>query len=263
MGKALEELIAGWRNTDLTRSPYLFAHDLPAYEENASTYFCHHRALSEYTDSDNFADAKDSKFHVGLYPQPFFGNLQNASVFLLMLNPGLSASDYFAEERCPEYRAALGANLYQENEESDYPFFFLDPQFAWLSGFEYFHSRLREVLQILATKSSYSEALRHVARNLACLQLIPYHSKSLGAASLIRTLPSTQVMLNYVQEDLSQRAEKGEVYILVLRREKTWGLSNIARNLDNVSVYKRHETRAAYLKKEDIIRIADWLVQRL
>jgi hypothetical protein len=265
VGKAIEKLLAGWRSSDLTQSPYLFVHDVHVYERNALDHFCHYRTLPEYVESDDFGDPCETKFHVGLYPQPYFGNLETASIFMLMLNPGLHASDYYAEENCSEYRAALRANLWQDNGDSDYPFLFLDPQFAWHSGFEYFHSRFKRVLQSLKDEKdlSYIQALRYLSRNLACLQLVPYHSKAFGSASLIQALQSTQAILAYAQEELMERAAKGEVYILVLRREKNWGLSDVARTSQNVSVYERHETRAAYLKKEDTPKIVEWLVQRM
>jgi hypothetical protein len=265
MGKVLEKLISDWRSSDLTRSPYLFVRDVPVYERYASDRFCHYSTLRDYAESNEFCAPRETKFHVGLYPQPYFGNLKTASIFMLMLNPGLHGSDYYAEENCPEYRVALRANLCQENGDSDYPFFFLDPQFAWHSGFEYFHSRFRKVLQSLKVKSklSYIQALRHLARNLACLQLVPYHSKAFGASSLIRSLQSSQAILAYAQQELVHKAVKGEVYMLVLRRAKNWGLSDAERTVENVSVYERHETRSAYLKEEDTHKIVEWLMQRI
>jgi hypothetical protein len=51
--------------------------------------------------------------HTGLLPMPFVGSLSRAKVFLLMLNPGLSPTDYFGEFEQPAYRGALRNNLFQ------------------------------------------------------------------------------------------------------------------------------------------------------
>jgi hypothetical protein len=84
MGKVLEKLISDWRSSDLTRSPYLFVRDVPVYERYASDRFCHYSTLRDYAESNEFCAPRETKFHVGLYPQPYFGNLKTASIFMLM-----------------------------------------------------------------------------------------------------------------------------------------------------------------------------------
>ena len=73
----------------------------------------------------------------GLLPMPFAGNFEKASIFVIMLNSGLSAGDYFAEQYRPEFWNAHIRNLRQENANDEFPLIFLNPQFAWHPGFEY------------------------------------------------------------------------------------------------------------------------------
>ena len=58
----------------------------------ASLEYCAFRSLEQYTHSKAFSDKRDKQFHLGLLPQPYQGHLSTASVFVLMLNPGLTAS---------------------------------------------------------------------------------------------------------------------------------------------------------------------------
>ena len=59
----------------------------------------------------DFAAPGDNRLHLGLVPQPFIGDLRRASIFVLLLNPGLSPSDYYGEYQVPSFRRALLANL--------------------------------------------------------------------------------------------------------------------------------------------------------
>ena len=52
------------------------------------------KSFKEYVGSDLFGDPYDKKLHLGLTPVPFIGNLGKASIYLFMLNPGLTSSDY-------------------------------------------------------------------------------------------------------------------------------------------------------------------------
>lgn len=186
----------------------------------------------------------DTDFHIGLLPQPYFGNLKSASIFILMLNPGLSPGDYYAEQRDPVFRRALIRSLRQENEGDEYPFIFLNPQFAWHPGFSYFHKRFaRMARKIKDHEGSYSKALSFLAKHIACLQLIPYHSRKLGSYELLGELQSTRTMLDFVHRELKDRTNHGEVTIIVERGSAYWKL---AKGKD-VIVYKGSQIRGAWL----------------
>ncbi len=73
--------------------------------------------------------------HLGVLPQPFLGPIAQGTVFVLMLNPGLSSSDYYAEFNVPSYRERLKITI----AGSDSRHLFLDPAYAWHTGFMYWH----------------------------------------------------------------------------------------------------------------------------
>ena len=79
---------------------------------------------------------RDRRLHLGLIPIPFMGDLLNASIYVLMTNPGVTRDDYREYER-PAFRRALLANLKQERLDGFLPFPYLDPQFDWHDGFKY------------------------------------------------------------------------------------------------------------------------------
>lgn len=62
-------------------------------------------------EADRVADPEDQRLHLGLIPQPFFGDPLTARVVVLTLNPGLNPHDYFAEYRVHGFREQLIANL--------------------------------------------------------------------------------------------------------------------------------------------------------
>src|SRR5688572_28264578 len=94
-------LIERWRECNLESPPYLFPDDKPEIINRvAQTY----QSFDEYTASIEF-EASSAKLHIGLLPNPYTGNLAKASIFILMLNPGLSPGDYYAEQNL-EFRQA-------------------------------------------------------------------------------------------------------------------------------------------------------------
>jgi hypothetical protein len=236
------DLISGWRNCNLVSPPYLFPDDVP---QIASGDFKVFQSFDEYVASKEFGLSSDTSLHTGLLPVPFVGDLEKASIFVLMLNPGLSAGDYFAEQYKPEFRNAHIRNLRQENGNDEYPFFCLNPQFAWHPGFGYWHKKFDKTIREIAKQSeiTYQEAMGKLAKNLVCLELLPYHSKSFGSGRLLKFLPSVKVMLNFVHEVLLPKVKDGKVIIVATRSVNNWQLPKH----ENIISYEGGETRSAHL----------------
>ena len=70
---------------------------------SADTVTCGYEEYSR----DNFIFDRDTRLHLGLVPLPYGGDLRSAKVFVLMLNPGLGPSDYYAEQTSREWRDLL------------------------------------------------------------------------------------------------------------------------------------------------------------
>lgn len=235
------KLVSGWRNCNLESRPYLFPDDVPHMTSGNFKIF---NSFNEYIISKEFGLSSETKLHTGLLPVPYVGNLEKASIIVLMLNPVLSAGDYFAEQQ-PEFRNAQIQNLRQENVSIEYPFVFLNPQFAWHPGFGYWHKKFGAVIEELADQSgtTYQEAMSILAKSLACLELLPYHSKSFGSGSLLKVLPSVKVIQSFVHEVLIPKAKDGKVIIIATRGVKNWQLPKHK----SIITYEGGETRSAHL----------------
>ncbi|HTX80457.1 MAG TPA: hypothetical protein VMC62_12350, partial [Longilinea sp.] len=236
------DLISAWQQCDLTSSPYILPADKP-YLTKYSTRIFH--SFDEYIANPEFGSSSDTNLHVGLLPLPFIGNLRKATIFVLMLNPGLHPGDYYAEQYNFEYKKACIRNLHQENNNDEYPFIFLNPQFAWHPGFEYWNKKFNPIIETLEKQSqiTYQEAMSILAKSLACLELLPYHSKSFGSNSLLKVLPSVQTMISFVHEILLPKAKNGEILIIVTREAQNWQLPKYK----NIITYEGGETCSAYL----------------
>lgn len=165
-----------------------------------------------------------SDFEFSLVPQPFCGDIRSATVFVLALNPGLRPIDYFAEQTVAEFRRALLRNL-QQRLDPEYPNVFLNPLFAWHSGFTYWHRRFREVLSGLAPEfGSPIEALSFLSKNVAVLQLVPYHScDGRRVRPLVEQmkLESTRLVVEFVSKELVLRA-RNDIRVVALRSPFDW-----------------------------------------
>ena len=85
-------LIEAWRVQEFSSPPFKFHGD----EIRGSQYVTinSHEDLVKH---DNYA-VSDSKFHLGLLPVPFIGDLAKADIFIGLINPGLDVThDYYVE----------------------------------------------------------------------------------------------------------------------------------------------------------------------
>lgn len=243
---AAEDLLAAWRAMPIDSPPYLLPPDIRTLEP-LDSYRQPFNTLAEYVRSEAIGQ-DDGRFHLGLLPVPYFGNLAQATVFVLSLNPGLAAVDYLAEETSTGQREALIANLRQEGLDEAYPFRCLDPAFCWTGGFVYWHQKLGPYIRALAASHpTYQDALSQVAKTVCCLELVPYHSSYFTQHQLLETLPSVQLMKRFVHEDLARRAKAGEVDIIVTRQTWAWGLEPS----DHIVLFGRYEARGASLTQSN------------
>jgi len=235
-------LIDAWRGFTPADAPFVLPADQPLLQAlEGRPGIVVHRSLAEYTASAGFGAADDRRLHLGLLPVPYVGVVETASIYLLMLNPGLSAADYFAEWQEASYGQALVENLAGQS-----PFLCLNPTFAWHPGFAYWHGKLGGVLRRLASATGipYQTVLDAVAHKLCVLQLLPYHSPSFGVPrQLLERLPSCQLVRSFVSDVVVPRARDGSAVVVVTRQADLW---NVPADCSPV-VYSGPATRAAHL----------------
>jgi len=246
------ELIKFWKDCKLDKPPFFHPKDkdLLWQEKDKKHKFINinSKNFEEYRKSSSFGDDEDKRLHLSLRPVPYLGNLAKAEIFILLLNPGLAYSDYWAESKSKAFRQRLEDNLQQSFSGNYSPFFKLDPQFCWCSGFDWWESKLHEVIKLIAEhkKVKYVDAMLDLSTKLACLELVPYHSSSFGSHSLLKNLPSVKMMKKFVQETLVPEANKDKRTLIVTRLTKEWGFHG-TKSTDNLVIYDKKHARGASL----------------
>ena len=197
----------------------------------------------------DFGRPGDKRLHVGLLPHPFCGDLRNAAVYILLLNPGLGPHDYFGEFEVPAFRAAVINNLKQQFPIGSIPFFLLDPQFSWHGGYGWWHSKLGGVIERLKDvwQLSFAAARAKLGSFVASIELVPYHSAGFhDAGGWVRQLYSAALARSFVSDVVVPRVAAGEAIVVVTRQTSAWNLPDRA----GIVKYSSSEARAAHLSPD-------------
>jgi hypothetical protein len=173
MSDKADHLVQFWGEAKFDEPPFLHPKDKSAYEL-AQT--CNYN-YSEYSQAfkDGELDKNKPALHLGLLPQPYLGDLYNADIVILLLNPGLATCDYYLEENHPDFKEQLMATLKQEKRDH----IFLDPRWSWTPGFNWWEKKLREVAKLISENKfggNYGKALNALATRILSIELYPYHS---------------------------------------------------------------------------------------
>jgi hypothetical protein len=242
----VDDLIRFWRRCDLTEPPFAHPDDWPVLRRYGGRYIdAEPKDFAEFVSSPRFGKFTDTRLHLSLLPIPYSGDLRRADIIILLLNPGLSFSDYYAEARMPHFRDHLKQTLAQDFSDEEFPFIWLNPEYCWHGGFYWWEAKLREVITIIAKQKfngRYLDALRDVSKRLANIELVPYHSSSFSAHKLIRDLPSVHAARRFAQAALT--ANQGKKKIIVTRQVKSWELP---RDNQDLIIYEGGHTRGASL----------------
>jgi len=194
-----------------------------------------------------FGDFDDKRLHLSLLPAPYGGDLRNADIFVLLLNPGFVLTDYYAETCVPEFRHRLEGMPAQNFYGIEFPFIRLDPAYCWHGGFLWWERKLREVIRIIAKEKfwgCYFDALHNLSRRLAHVALVPYHSPAFNAHQLIDHLPSVQAARRFAADRSAGAARNGVNTIIIARQRKAWRLQG---QIPNLVAYEGGLARGASL----------------
>jgi hypothetical protein len=240
-------LIEAWSKWEPEKAPYILEADRESLsscksEEAIVTY----RSWKEAYSSPGFQGEPDSRLHLGLFPQPFKGDVLNASIYILLLNPGLSPTDYYGEYQVPGFREAMLLNHRQDFSNSSLPFIFLDPQFSWHGGFEWWNRKLKHVISAISKhrKVTFNEARKSVAQKIASIELFPYHSRNFkDADKWLKNLPSVQLAREFVNDVVLSRVRSGKAVTIITRKAKEWSLPEIP----GIITYTAGQARSASL----------------
>lgn len=239
-------LVAAWRTWTPGARPYVLDADRPVMlDAKTAGAISNISSWRDAYSAPDFAAPGDTKIHLGLIPQPFGGDVMHASVYVLLLNPGLGPHDYYGEE-VPEYREALLATLRQDFSPDRFPFMFLDPQFAWHGGFGWWHGKFAKLIKRMAIDGgeTFADARARLAHAIASIELFPYHSAAFRErAGWLHRLESVKLAKQFVSSYVLPRVQRGEAIVIATRQTARWNLPE----RDGVVVYRSHEARSAHL----------------
>ena len=98
MGTLSMGLLTTWRDWKFSAPPYLLGGDDTLLSKPRSkAQVVIHSSWESFIGEGDFGVPGDTRFHLGLVPVPFAGNVKRAKVIVLLLNPGLEPDDYFGE----------------------------------------------------------------------------------------------------------------------------------------------------------------------
>lgn len=190
----------------------------------------------------NSSARQEHWFDLSLYPEPYFG-AQNAPIVLLTLNPGWSPQDAQTHARS-DFGDLARAGL--SHELQPFPFLHLQPHAQW-PGAVWWRQRTRELVE--------ATSFDLVAKQLACVQFIPYHSKEFAQNSPI--LPSQKYSFLLVRGAMLRRAE-----IIVMRSKVRW-FQAIPELATYCRLHIARNPRAAYLSRKNLGVAWDPVLARL
>lgn len=211
-----DELIEFWSRAALDTAPFLHPDDDLSGYRVQSDVACY----SDWVRAFERGSLRPEALHLSLLPVPYVGDLESADVLVLLLNPGMSPLDILAEQRDPEYRNALIATLRQECKTH----MFLDPKWAWTDGFAWWEAKLRAVCSRIAAEKfggRYAHALADLSRRIACLQLVPYHSRRFAVRGGAAELASSQAARRFARSFALEKT------VIVTRQVREWALEDI------------------------------------
>jgi len=238
MSFGLEDLISFWRGSINSTST--------CHPEDLSTLLSSKPGLCTNDDlvMSYLNETTQTPFELSLLPIPYNGDLKSAKIFILMLNPGLSLSDYHIADH-PEFITDSINVINQTYLDNGFPFSCLNPKYYYWSGFQYWHTKLQPLIKEIQTIKhfkSYRDALSLVAQNIATVQFVAYHSRKFGSPQeqVISQLTSPKKAQSYVRY-LIDLACKEEILLLVGRAAQRWqGITEIQKELPPNIFINRH-----------------------
>ena len=164
---------------------------------------------------------KTNRLNLRILPYPFIGDVESATIVVLMANPNAPHDAYYGPGWDKNKHID---NLKQDFSDMELPFesFNRQPISA-----DYWYIRLRGTIRRIAKEKGLlrEEALALVAKNVAVIQRSPYWSSSFVGG--LERLPSARLALSYVQNEVVQRVKHDNTLLIVARRVRDWDQGNL------------------------------------
>jgi len=244
------DIIKYWREFNPNKKPHIHPQDDTIKSKNHLN-IQNHREYLEQPDYGKIKTKYNYELHLNLLPEPFSGDLFNAKIYILFLNPGYTNSNYFEESDINnDFKNNIIKTIRQEfDKDEEYPLFWLNPNYLWTAGGQWVEKKFKPLLQYLVNEKSYEyiEALKLISKKVCILELVPYHSQSFGLTKKELEIESVEIMRNFVKNTLVEKAKKDEICIIQTRSINEWNLK--LPKHENIIIYDKGQRRSASLSK--------------
>lgn len=171
------------------------------------------------------------RVHTTLLPYPFCGDLNNATFFVLMLNPKVVAENYIEAEDVA-YRNMHISNMAEGNGNS---FFYFSHEGLYSSGGRYFRNFFSPVVRQMSQDNAVTDLAERVGltpeglvaewlrESVAVIDLFPYLTmEGIQDVNWVGRLPSVICARSFFQDVLAPRCLNGEISIYARRACRRW-----------------------------------------
>lgn len=202
------------------------------------------------------------KLRLNVYPQHFVGDIDNARIIILSLNPGYSTEYYDAYKNKTEYEQTIKENLEMEN-----PFFHAF-ELANDSDLGYWGNKMKCWVEGYDKKDNEEiiESLKKITEKIALAEFFPYHSISyngmydkLGKGTSPNSnrkikdyLPTQKFLFEKIKKRI---ADKNDKVIIILTRSFAKWYEAIEGLRDYKHCYEVNNTRNFSLNPAQIYKV--------
>ena len=207
------------------------------------------------------------KLRLNVYPQHFVGDIDNAKIIILSLNPGYSTEYYDAYKNITNKNGTNYEQIIKENLEMKQPFFHAF-ELANESDLGYWGNKMKCWVEAYDKKDNEEliESLKKITEDIALAEFFPYHSISyngmydkLGKGTSPNSnrkikdyLPTQKFLFEKIKKRIDDKND--EVIIILTRSFAKW-YEAIEGLRDYKHCYEVNNTRNFSLKPAQIYKV--------
>ena len=176
---------------------------------------------------EKFVNDKQNKNKIlnNLFVVPFFGDVENAKIYILMGNPGFHTGDYIDELEDKNYIELIKKNLKLELKT----FKSLHSKAVNTGGYRYWSNkgRVPKISKFLTSLNSQSSLKNYefVKNSICVVESIAYHSCNKPNDELYN-LPSSKLTKRLVNEYIQHRVNENKAMCFVWRSVNFWNMNS-------------------------------------
>lgn len=210
------------------------------------------------------------KLLLNVYPQHFVGDIDNAKIIILSLNPGYSTEYYDAYKNSTNKNGTKYEQTIKENLEMEKPFFHAF-ELANESDLGYWGNKMKCWVEEYDKKDNKTiiESLKKITENIALAEFFPYHSISyndmydkLGKGTSPNSnrkikdyLPTQKFLFEKIKKRIDDKDDKDDKVIIILTRSFAKWYEAIEGLRDYEYCYEVNNTRNFSLNPAQIYKV--------